>query len=69
MTAHIGLHDHFIQDYTGIYESALNLRAKRSAVIAGNLANADTPNYKAQDFDFKQALAQHTEQPTQGIYA
>ncbi len=44
------------QDYTGMYESALNLRAKRSEVIAGNLANADTPNYKARDFNFQQAM-------------
>ena len=45
------------QDYTGIYESALNLRSKRSEVIAGNLANADTPNFKARDFDFQAALS------------
>lgn len=44
------------EGYTGLYESALNLRAKRSEVIAGNLANADTPNYKARDFDFHTAL-------------
>ena len=44
------------KDYTGMYESALNLRAKRSEVIAGNLANADTPNYKARDFNFQQAM-------------
>ena len=44
------------QKFTGLYESALNLRGKRSEVIAGNLANADTPNYKARDFDFHSAL-------------
>lgn len=35
---------------------ALNLRARRSEVLAGNIANADTPNYKARDFDFRTAL-------------
>jgi flagellar basal-body rod protein FlgB len=35
---------------------ALNLRAKRSEVLASNIANADTPHYKAQDFDFRTAL-------------
>ena len=35
---------------------ALNLRAYRQQVLAGNIANADTPNYKAQDFDFETAL-------------
>ncbi|KJV33649.1 flagellar basal-body rod protein FlgB [Aquitalea magnusonii] len=37
-------------------QRALNLRAYRQEVIASNIANADTPNYKAVDFDFKQAL-------------
>lgn len=43
-------------DYSGVNESALNLRSKRSEILAGNLANADTPNYKARDFDFQTAL-------------
>ncbi len=42
----------------GIQEQALDLRSKRSEMIASNLANADTPNYKARDFDFKTALSQ-----------
>ena len=37
-------------------EKALGLRAYRQQVLAGNIANADTPNYKAQDFDFSTAL-------------
>jgi flagellar basal-body rod protein FlgB len=36
---------------------ALQLRAKRQEVLASNIANADTPHYKARDFDFKTALA------------
>ena len=35
---------------------ALNLRAYRQQVLAGNIANADTPNYKARDFDFASTL-------------
>jgi flagellar basal-body rod protein FlgB len=35
---------------------ALNLRAARGAVLAGNVANADTPHYKARDFDFASAM-------------
>ena len=35
---------------------ALMLRAERQRVIAGNLANADTPGYQARDFDFASAL-------------
>lgn len=41
---------------------ALSLRNQRQQVLASNIANADTPNYKARDFDFSQALAQATRQ-------
>ncbi len=37
-------------------QQALSLRAYRQQVLASNIANADTPNYKAQDFDFASAL-------------
>lgn len=42
---------------------ALALRAERQSVLASNIANADTPNYKARDFDFARALAKATGQP------
>jgi flagellar basal-body rod protein FlgB len=35
---------------------ALTLRAERQKIIASNIANADTPGYKATDFNFSQAL-------------
>jgi flagellar basal-body rod protein FlgB len=41
---------------------ALKLRAHRQQVLAGNIANADTPHYQAVDFDFAKALAEATEQ-------
>ena len=37
-------------------EKALGLRAYWQQVLAGNIANADTPNYKARDFEFTTAL-------------
>ena len=37
--------------------NALRLRSERQAVLASNIANADTPNFKAVDFDFAKALA------------
>lgn len=46
-----------LDNYLGIHPQALKLSAQRSEVLAANLANADTPNYKAQDIDFKTALA------------
>jgi flagellar basal-body rod protein FlgB len=39
---------------------ALVLRAERQKVLAANIANADTPNYKATDFDFGTALRSAT---------
>ena len=36
---------------------ALNLRSYRQELLASNIANADTPHYKARDIDFKAALA------------
>ena len=42
----------------GIHEQALRLRARRSEILAANLANADTPGYKARDIDFKSVLSQ-----------
>ena len=35
---------------------ALDLRARRGEVLASNIANADTPGYKARDFDFAAEL-------------
>lgn len=40
----------------GIYPQALALRARRAEVLAANLANSDTPNYKARDLDFRAAF-------------
>lgn len=42
----------------GVHEKALTYRAKRAEVLASNMANADTPGYKARDFDFKSVLKQ-----------
>jgi flagellar basal-body rod protein FlgB len=38
------------------YQEAANLRAHRQQLIASNIANADTPKYKARDISFKEAL-------------
>jgi flagellar basal-body rod protein FlgB len=39
---------------------ALSLRSERQRLIAGNIANADTPGYVARDMDFAQALREAT---------
>lgn len=45
-----------LSNHLAFNEAALKLRATRQEVIASNIANADTPGYKARDFDFAQAL-------------
>lgn len=45
-----------IDNALSFQQQALGLRAYRQQVLAGNIANADTPNYKARDFDFAAAL-------------
>lgn len=47
----------FIDRALGISPTVLQLREQRFEMIAGNLANSDTPGYKAVDLDFKKALA------------
>ncbi len=42
----------------GIHEQALLLHGQRLGVLAANLANADTPGYKARDIDFSAVLSQ-----------
>lgn len=54
----------------GIHPQALTLREKRGEVLASNLANADTPNYKARDMEFqailqKKMAGQHRMEQTQ----
>lgn len=44
--------------FLGVHEPALHLQSRRAEVLASNLANLDTPGYKARDIDFKAALQQ-----------
>ena len=39
--------------------SALSLRAKRNEILASNIANAATPNYKARDIDFETEIKKY----------
>ena len=45
-------------DAFGIHPQALMLRARRAEVLATNLANSDTPNYRARDIDFADVLSE-----------
>ncbi len=45
-----------LDDVLAINQSALRVRAARQELIASNIANADTPNFKARDIDFASAM-------------
>ena len=45
-----------LDNHFAFQNQALTLRAQRSQMIASNIANADTPHYKARDIDFGAAL-------------
>jgi len=47
-----------LDKYLGVHAQALNLRSQRTELLAANMANADTPGYRARDIDFKSAMAQ-----------
>ena len=42
--------------FLGIHGAALALREQRLQLLSANIANADTPGYRAQDLDFNRAL-------------
>jgi flagellar basal-body rod protein FlgB len=50
-----------IDNALGVHAQALGMRSKRMEVLARNIANADTPHYKAKDIDFRSVLKQTRE--------
>jgi len=45
-----------LDEFMRFQTEALKLRSQRQELLSANIANADTPNYKAVDFDFGKAL-------------
>lgn len=45
-----------IDDYLASHAESIRLRSQRTKVLASNIANADTPNYKARDMAFAEVL-------------
>jgi flagellar basal-body rod protein FlgB len=46
----------FVEKALGVHQQALTIGERRLEKLAANIANADTPNFKAQDIDFRAAL-------------
>jgi flagellar basal-body rod protein FlgB len=55
----------------GIHQHTMVARSQRAEVLAANIANADTPNYKAKDIDFGQVLknARNKQTTSQSMYS
>jgi flagellar basal-body rod protein FlgB len=53
-----GFGNTMIDDYLSVHANALQLRSQRTSILASNIANADTPNYKARDLVFAEVLKQ-----------
>lgn len=51
----------------GLHEQALKFRSQRAEVLANNIANAETPNYKARDLDFGAVLAAQQQGGSQAV--
>ena len=45
-----------LSQHFAVLGQAMDLRSQRHQVLASNVANADTPHYKARDFDFQDAM-------------
>jgi flagellar basal-body rod protein FlgB len=45
-----------LDEALSFHQNALRVRGQRQELIAANIANADTPNFKARDIDFKAAM-------------
>ena len=45
-----------IANHIKIHSDALNIRSRRNEILASNIVNSATPNFKARDIDFSQAL-------------
>ena len=50
-----------LDQYLSVHATAITLRSARAELLAGNLANADTPGYKAKDIDFASAMQKATQ--------
>ena len=46
-----------LEESIAVYRQAIALRSQRHELLASNIANADTPNFKARDIDFRSAIA------------
>ncbi|MEE4297655.1 MAG: flagellar basal body rod protein FlgB [Wenzhouxiangella sp.] len=49
-----------IDKHFGVHAQAVQLRSQRTELLAANIANADTPGYKARDIDFASVMRQTT---------
>lgn len=56
-----------LENLLNFNQKALGLRAARQELLSGNIANADTPGFKAKDFDFSKAMQNASPQQIQNF--
>lgn len=62
-------HEHQLRQGAWYSRKGSGFRAQRAEVLANNIANADTPNYKARDMDFASVLAAESDKQQSGRFA
>ena len=45
-----------IENHLKVHAESLALRSQRNEILASNIANSATPNFKAKDLDFEEML-------------
>lgn len=56
-----------IDDYLATHANSLQLRARRTKILATNIANAETPNYKARDLAFAEVMRDVAGSPARNL--
>ena len=51
------------EKYLGLHEPAMHLQSRRAQILAANVANADTPKFKARDIDFRAVMQEVEKNP------
>jgi flagellar basal-body rod protein FlgB len=62
MVSPISANTSFIDRQFGIFPEALKVHEKGAVLVTNNMAHKETPNFKAQGFDFKEVLEDYKKQ-------
>lgn len=49
-------------DHFNVLEKAVELRSRRNSILAGNIANLDTPGYRSRDIPFEKIMSEYIQE-------